>query len=160
MQFGLALTVCIVMFGNLSGAHFNPAVSFAFALFRPSEMPLREFTSFAVAQYIGSTLGIGIVFLFYQGTITQYEDDNGYSRRGEGSVGPLALYWADGMDEGSAVCSELWGTFILTMNIFFLTTKKMKEQFSSGKGVFFPIYIGVILLMLINVIGALTGCGK
>ena len=148
------------MFGNLSGAHFNPAVSLAFAIFRPSEMKVGELFAFIVAQYIGATLGLGILGLFYNGVITQYEDDLGLPYRGEDSISPFRLYWANGMDEPYAFVTEFWGTFMLTMNVFFLTSDKMKSQFSTKNGVFFPIYIGVILCLLINVIGILTGCGE
>ena len=148
------------MFGNLSGAHFNPAISIAFALFRPSEMKLTELFGFIVAQYVGGILGVGMIATFYRNSISQYEDDYGLPYRGEGSIGPLALYWADGLNEGDAFLAEFWGSFVLSMNVFFLTSERMKTQFSSKNGVFFPIYIGVILYLLINVIGFLTGCGK
>ncbi len=157
-QFGFALTICITMFGNLSGAHFNPAISLAFAMIRPSEMPIKELVGFVIAQYVGAILGVGFIAMYYQGIITQYENDLNLPYRGKDSIQPLALYWADGMHEGTAFLSELWATFMLSMNIFFLTTARMKKQFSLGNGIFFPVYIGIVLYMLINIIGAPTGC--
>ena len=54
-QFGFALTICITMFGNLSGAHFNPAISLAFAMIRPSEMPIKELVGFVIALVLNAT---------------------------------------------------------------------------------------------------------
>jgi glycerol uptake facilitator-like aquaporin len=53
---GAILTVLILTFGPLSGAHFNPAVSVAFALRR--EIPWPEAAAFIVVQIIGGIIGV------------------------------------------------------------------------------------------------------
>lgn len=50
LTFGLVVTTMICSFGELSGAHFNPAVTLGFAATR--RFPLRE-----VPAYIGSQIG-------------------------------------------------------------------------------------------------------
>lgn len=52
---GAMLTVLILVFGPLSGAHFNPAVSAAFAL--RGELPWRIAAVYAVCQTAGGVLG-------------------------------------------------------------------------------------------------------
>jgi glycerol uptake facilitator-like aquaporin len=52
---GAILIVLITLFGPISGAHFNPAVSVVFALRR--EMPVSEAASYAVAQVVGAIAG-------------------------------------------------------------------------------------------------------
>jgi glycerol uptake facilitator-like aquaporin len=52
---GAILVVLIAMFGPISGAHFNPAVSLVFVLKR--ELPVREGLTYAIAQVIGGIVG-------------------------------------------------------------------------------------------------------
>jgi MIP family channel proteins len=53
--FGLVILVMIAAFGHLSGAHFNPAVTVAFALIR--HFPWREVPAYVGGQLAGATLG-------------------------------------------------------------------------------------------------------
>ena len=53
---GAILTVLILTFGPLSGAHFNPAVSIAFAL--RGEISWRETAAYVVVQIIGGIIGV------------------------------------------------------------------------------------------------------
>lgn len=55
LTFGLIITVMIAATGHLSGAHFNPAVTIAFAVTR--HFPWREVVYYVVAQLIGALLG-------------------------------------------------------------------------------------------------------
>lgn len=53
---GAALVVLISIFGPLSGAHFNPAVTLFFALRR--EIGLQQGTLYVVAQVLGGIMGV------------------------------------------------------------------------------------------------------
>jgi glycerol uptake facilitator-like aquaporin len=53
---GAILTVLILTFGPVSGAHFNPAVSIAMALRR--EMPPRVAAAYIAAQIVGGIVGV------------------------------------------------------------------------------------------------------
>ncbi len=55
LTFGLIITVMIAATGHISGAHFNPAVTFAFALTR--HFPWREVPFYAGGQVLGAILG-------------------------------------------------------------------------------------------------------
>lgn len=52
---GAILVVLITIFGPLSGAHFNPVVSLAFALRRL--LPVSDFLSYVAVQILGAILG-------------------------------------------------------------------------------------------------------
>src|SRR6188508_799698 len=58
---GAILVVLILIFGPISGAHFNPAVSLAFALRR--ELPWREAAAYIVVQLAGALIGACIAHL-------------------------------------------------------------------------------------------------
>ncbi|MDB5497950.1 MAG: major intrinsic protein (MIP)-family channel protein [Phenylobacterium sp.] len=53
---GAGLTVLILVFGRISGAHFNPAVTLVFLLSR--EIGARSAAAYVAAQVIGGVLGV------------------------------------------------------------------------------------------------------
>lgn len=61
--FGAMVTLMIILFGHISGAHFNPAVSLAFALTK--RFPWKEFIPYFLAQLIGGVAAIGILKFIY-----------------------------------------------------------------------------------------------
>jgi glycerol uptake facilitator-like aquaporin len=61
---GAILTVLILTFGPLSGAHFNPAVSIAFALRR--ELPVADAAVYVGAQLAGAVIGVWIAHLMFE----------------------------------------------------------------------------------------------
>jgi len=60
---GAMLAVLIVIFGPISGAHFNPAVSLAFALRRQLAWP--DFAGFVLAQMFGALIGVWAAHLMF-----------------------------------------------------------------------------------------------
>jgi glycerol uptake facilitator-like aquaporin len=61
---GAILVVLILVFGPLSGAHLNPAVSIAFALRR--ELPWPDAAAYVVAQIIGGLIGVWTAHLMFE----------------------------------------------------------------------------------------------
>jgi glycerol uptake facilitator-like aquaporin len=61
---GAILVVLILVFGPISGAHLNPAVSLAAAL--RGELPWREAAAFIGAQIIGGALGTWAAHLMFE----------------------------------------------------------------------------------------------
>ncbi len=54
MTFGLVIMSMIYTFGDISGAHFNPAVSIAFTVAK--KFPVRELLPFIISQLTGAVL--------------------------------------------------------------------------------------------------------
>jgi glycerol uptake facilitator-like aquaporin len=61
---GAILTVLILIFGPLSGAHLNPAVSLAFAL--RGALPWRAAAAYVAAQIFGGLAGVGAAHLMFE----------------------------------------------------------------------------------------------
>jgi glycerol uptake facilitator-like aquaporin len=66
---GAGLVVLITIFGPLSGAHFNPAVTLAFALRR--EIGWRVAGGYVVAQLIGAVVGVWTAHAMFAEPILQ-----------------------------------------------------------------------------------------
>ena len=67
---GAILAVLILVFGPLSGAHFNPAVSIGFAL--RSELPWSETAIYIAAQVLGGVVGVWIAHLMFELPVWQF----------------------------------------------------------------------------------------
>lgn len=59
LSFGAVVTLAILLFGPLSGAHINPAVSVAF--WRDGQLDGRLLPVYMVAQYLGALFGASLV---------------------------------------------------------------------------------------------------
>jgi aquaporin Z len=64
--FGVVVMVGVFAFGDLSGGHFNPAVTVSMAV--AGKMPKRDVVPYLVAQLLGALLGVEIVLAIAQGT--------------------------------------------------------------------------------------------
>jgi glycerol uptake facilitator-like aquaporin len=67
---GCVLVVLILIFGPLSGAHFNPAVSLAFAW--RSELPWTNAAGYIVAQIVGALAGVWAAHLMFELPVWQF----------------------------------------------------------------------------------------
>jgi glycerol uptake facilitator-like aquaporin len=67
---GAILTVLILVFGPLSGAHFNPAVSLAFALRR--ELPWQLAGWYIAAQVMGGIVGVWAAHVMFEMPLVQF----------------------------------------------------------------------------------------
>jgi glycerol uptake facilitator-like aquaporin len=67
---GAILTVLILTFGPISGAHFNPAVSIAFAL--RGELPKPMLAVYIAAQVLGAIAGVWIAHLMFELPLWQF----------------------------------------------------------------------------------------
>ncbi|TMW98418.1 probable aquaporin NIP-type isoform X2 [Solanum lycopersicum] len=61
VAWGLIVMVMVYSVGHISGAHFNPAVTIAFALFR--HFPVKQVPLYIMAQMVGAILGSGTLYL-------------------------------------------------------------------------------------------------
>jgi len=78
---GAILVVLILIFGPVSGAHLNPAVSVALALRR--NLPWQDATAYIAAQIIGGVIGVWIAHLMFELPVWQI------SLHARGGVGQL-----------------------------------------------------------------------
>lgn len=70
IAFGVGLLALAYVFGDVSGGHFNPAVTLSMALNR--RMPLRDVVPYVIAQVFGGIVGIGTVAAVVHGSSSQW----------------------------------------------------------------------------------------
>jgi glycerol uptake facilitator-like aquaporin len=67
---GAILAVLILVFGPLSGAHFNPAVTIGFAL--RGKLPWSEAAIYIAAQLLGGLVGVWVAHLMFELPVWQF----------------------------------------------------------------------------------------
>src|SRR5262249_6067162 len=73
LGWGLAVLMGICVAGRVSGAHLNPAVTLALAVFRG--FPWRKVAPYSAAQVAGAFAGAALVYVNYLPAFRQYDPD-------------------------------------------------------------------------------------
>ena len=114
--FGLAVFGLAYAFGDVSGGHFNPAVTLSMALNR--RLPARDVLPYIVAQFVGGFVGIATIAAIVHGSSAQWTLGLGngfgsqcYSGNGSGC----------GFSMGSVFLIELALTFVFVLVIQLVT---------------------------------------
>ena len=136
LSFGLVVALVIYAFGSTSGAHINPAVTFALASAR--RFPWREVGPYVVAQLVGAVLG-GLIIVAAFGTASV-----DVSNVGSVSFGP-------GVGYPRAILVETLGTFLLMLTIMAMAVDKRAPAGWAG------LMIGLSVTCAVVVLGPLTG---
>ncbi len=168
---GFGVTIAIYTSAALSGAHLNPAVSLAFALWRRADFPFRHLFPYIVAQLLGAICaGITIAWLF-RPFLLRFETAKGIVRGTPGSelsamiFGEYfpnpALFGTDTaaralVSPGHAALVEGFGTAILVLVIFALTTSRNTTAPAANLT---PFFIGFTVAVLISLFAPITQAG-
>ena len=82
LAFGLAVLTGAYAFGHVSGAHFNPAVTFG--LFMAGKFPRESVIPYWVAQLAGGVVAGGVLYLIASGG-PGFDPSAGFASNGYGS---------------------------------------------------------------------------
>jgi len=133
--FGLGLGLMIAALGQISGGHFNPAVSLGLAVGK--KFPLRDVIPYWVAQLVGGFIAAVVAALLYT---TDVKD-------------ALVNAPASGVDNWRALLIEAVGTFLFILVIITVAT----DDTAAWKGVLAPVAIGGFIFTAALTLGAFTG---
>ncbi len=165
---GFGVTLAIYVSGAVSGAHLNPAVSLAFAIFRRDQFPLNRLFAYWGAQLIGAVIAGVAVLILFNPFIDRFEMENGIVR-GEAGSQRSAMAFGEyfpnpGMFDSAtmavsplhAFAVEAFGTAILAMVIFALTERRNAGIPTNGMA---PFFIGFTVAVLISLFAPITQAG-
>ena len=134
LAFGLTVLTGAYALGHISGAHFNPAVSFG--LWAGKRFPASDLIPYVIAQVLGAIAASGILYLIASGK-TGFSLSGGFAANGfgdspgsPGAYTPLAAF----------VCE-------VVMTFFFLIVIMGSTHGKAPKG-FAPLAIGLALTLI------------
>jgi glycerol uptake facilitator protein len=151
---GFAVAMAIYLSAAVSGAHLNPAVSIALALFAGFEK--RKLPFYIVAQTAGAFCGAGLVYLLYVSLFFDFEQTHHMIR---GSVESIELasafstYPNPAISLGQAAFVEFVITAILMGVIMSLTD----DNNGLPRGALAPLLIGILVALIGAATAPLTG---
>lgn len=136
---GLAIFVMVAAFMAVSGAHFNPAISFAMLMTR--RLPFADFVAYVAAQLAGATAGAALLKFAYPAQLVEYTD-----------LGTLGV--AEGIKPLTALILEAVMTLLLVLVVFGAAVDAR-----STLGALAGLPIGMVIVFDILVGGPITGAG-
>ena len=132
LAFGLTVLTMAYAVGHISGAHFNPAVSFG--LWAAGRFEGKNLFGYILAQLIGAIVAAGTLFLILSGK-PGFETVGGFASNGYGALSP------DGYSMTSVIIAE----FVLTAFFLFIILGSTSKDAPSK---FAPIAIGLGLTLI------------
>ncbi|RIA98684.1 aquaporin-like protein [Glomus cerebriforme] len=151
LGFGLGLALGIVVSGNYSGGHLNPAVTITLAVYR--KFPWIKVPVYITAQTLGAFAAAAVVYVNYVAAIDNYAGDKRDVTGVNATAGIFATYPQPFMSNTGAFFSELLGTFLLLLIILALTD----ERNVPSARIVTPLTIGLTLSAIAISFGYETG---
>ncbi|XP_013923178.1 PREDICTED: aquaporin-3 [Thamnophis sirtalis] len=111
LAFGFAVTLGILIAGQISGGHLNPAVTFAMCCM--AREPWIKLPVYALAQTVGAFLGAGIVFGLYFDAIWAFGADELFVTGANGTAGIFATYPSEHLNSVNGFFDQFIGTAAL-----------------------------------------------
>jgi MIP family channel proteins len=168
---GFGVTLAIYASAALSGAHLNPAISLAFALWRAAQFPWRRLLPYAGAQLAGAIFASLVVAASFWPFLLRFEAANGLVRGAPGSERAAmifgqyfpnpAMFWNDALAGAlvtplHALLVEAFGTGVLAFVIFSLTARTNSAAPAANLA---PFFIGFTVAILISLFAPITQAG-
>jgi len=166
---GFGITLAIYATASVSGAHLNPAVTLAIAIFRP-EFPRHRVVGYWAAQLAGAILAGLVVLATFGPFIDRFEEAAGLVRGEAGSQASAMVFgeyfpnpalFGTGREAQELVSPlaaagvEALGTAVLVFMIFALRDRRNPD----GPGVLTPLLIGFTVAVLISLFAPITQAG-
>lgn len=145
MGYGFGVMFPVLMFGAVSGAHINPAMTLAQAI--NGLFPWNEVLPYIIAQMLGAALGQFIVYLTYWPHYKETED-------AEAILGTFCTTDAHN-DKANYFLNEMFGTLVLVFGaLCCLSLPWGKQDYAAAS-----IVVGFIVWGLVTSMGGPTGPG-
>ena len=133
--FGLGLGLMIAAFGQISGGHFNPAVSLGLAVAR--KFPLGEVIPYWIAQLVGGLVAAIVASVLYTSDVKDV----------------LVTAPGNGVEDWRALLIELVAVFLFVSVVITVVT----DDSAAWKGVMAPLAIGGFIFTAALTMGPSSG---
>jgi len=137
---GLGVTLGIYTAGRISGAHLNPAVTVALALFQ--NFPWRKVAPYVSAQFLGAFLAALVVRWNYTEVIGKF--DPGHTIKSQGIFSTLPGNGALPVSAMGGFRDQIIGTAILVFLVFAITDARNSAPLANLA----PLLVGLLVVAI------------
>lgn len=137
---GLGVTMGIYVASRISGAHLNPAVTLALALY--SKFPWRKVVPYAIAQTAGAFVAALVVRWNYSEVIAKF--DPGHTIKSQGIFSTLPGNGTLPVSDLGALRDQIIGTAILVFVLFAITDARNASPLANLA----PFVVGLLIVAI------------
>ncbi|KGN49336.1 aquaporin NIP1-1 [Cucumis sativus] len=163
---GLVVMVMVYSVGHISGAHFNPAVTIAFATTK--RFPWKQVPAYVISQVLGSTLAAGTLRLIFNGHQDHFSGtlpSDSYLQTFviEFIITFYLMFVVSGVATDNRAIGELAGLAVgatVLLNVMFagpITGASMNPARSLGPAIVSRQFKGLWIYIVAPIFGAITG---
>ncbi|XP_016148387.1 aquaporin-7 [Sinocyclocheilus grahami] len=149
--FGLSVAMGVHVGGKVSGAHMNAAVSFTMCVF--GRLRWKMFPLYVFAQFLGSFLAAGTIFLLYYDAIHHYCGGNFTVSGPKATAGIFATYPAPFISIYTGFFDQVLGTAMLLLCLMALADQRNQPVVPRGE----PVGVGLLVLLIGVSLGSNSG---
>lgn len=142
LAFGFVLAALAWTLGDVSGGHFNPAVTISMAVSR--RMPMMDVLPYLIAQVIGGIVGIGVVAAIAHGNAPIW----GLAQAA--SLGSQAYAPTGGYSLGAVFLLEAAMTFVFVLVIQMITRPENGAKNLAPLGIGLTLLVGNLLAIPVD----------
>jgi aquaporin Z len=142
LAFGLVLAALAWALGDISGGHFNPAVTLSMALSR--RMPLMDVVPYLIAQVVGGLVGIAVVAGIAHGNA------GAWTLAQTHALGSQEYAPNGGYSEGAVFLLEAAMTFVFVLVIQLITRPENGAKNLAPLGIGLTLLVGNLLAIPVD----------
>lgn len=142
LAWGLAVTMGVYVSAGVSGAHLNPAVTVALAVWRG--FPWSKVGPYVAGQMAGAFVASAVVYLTYYDALNHFDGGVRQVTGALGTAGIWATYPQPWLSTVGGLIDQIVGTAVLIMVIFALgDAKNVAPQSNLG-----PVVVGFLVMVI------------
>lgn len=145
LAWGLAVTMGIYIAGRISGAHLNPAVTLALAVYRG--FPWRKVLPYCIVQTLGAFCAAGLVFWNYLPAFHAVDPQLSHT------AGIFTTFPAYAQQPIAGLLDQTIGTALLLLMIFAITDERNQPPGSNMA----PLMVGLVVVVIGMAFGGMHG---
>jgi len=142
LAWGMAVTMGIYIAGGVTGAHLNPAVTFALAVH--GDFPWRKVGPYMLAQLLGAFGGAATTFAVYREAFNAFDGGQRQIIGEKATAGIFATYPQAYLSTAGGLVDQVVGTMLLLMVIRAIgDTRNLAPVGNVG-----PVIVGLLVMLI------------
>jgi len=154
IMWGMGVAIAIYCTAGVSGAHINPAVTIALAVFHGFEK--RKVLPYILAQLSGAFCSAALIYALYSNLFSDYEIAHNFLRSSEAALSTAGIF-STFPHPSLSIMGAFSVEFVITAVLMFAILALNDEKNGTPRGAMNPLLIGILIAVIGGSLGPLTG---